>query len=280
MLDTFERLAHFPIRLAGYRSMFVPTTVGKIHILSVDGKGAGPALVMLHGFTAAAIHYVPLIQRMRGHLSQIFAVDLPAHGRSDSPLHGADTQILKLALTEALDTLLPEPAVLFGNSLGGFTALLYALQRPDRLRGLILCSPAGAMMEKDELATFTRDFHITTTAKALAFTDKLLHKGSIMRRPLAWGIRRKFSDPAMLNLIDSLEHDDLLTPEQLQSLRLPTRMIWGKRDLILPTSQREYFRRWLPKSVEWSEPDDYSHSPYLDHLPEVADEIVDFVKRH
>lgn len=46
-------------------------------------------------------------------------------------------------MTEALDALLPEPAIVCGNSLGGAVALHYALARPEKVLGLVLLSPAG-----------------------------------------------------------------------------------------------------------------------------------------
>lgn len=279
MLARFERWAHVPLRFAGYRSVYLPTSVGRLHALRVDGRGQGPPLVLLHGFTSAAIHYFPLMTRLRPFVSQIIALDLPAHGLSDAPPHAADAPIIHTGLREALDTMMVEPAVVFGNSLGGFAALHYALQRPERIRGLILASPAGAQLDEVALAEFRHAFHIDTHEQALDFTDRLLKKGNFLRRPLAWGIRQKFSNPAMVALIAALQVSDLFSPEQLATLTVPTRMIWGQRDLILPFEQREYFRQYLPKQVEWSEPLDYSHSPYLEHLQEVADEILAFMRR-
>lgn len=279
VLDAFERWAHVPLRLAGYRSTYVPTSVGRIHALRVDGKGRGPTVVLLHGFSAAAIHYVPLMRRLRRSASQILALDLPAHGLSDSPPSGADAIALRQGMLEALDALLPDPAVLFGNSMGGFAALQYALHRPGKLRGLVLCSPAGAMMSEEELADFLASFKIETHAQALDFTDRLLRPGNPMRRPVAWGIRRKFSDPAMTGLLTSLRSEDLVTPEQLSNLQPKTLMVWGKRDFILPSTHREFYRTHLPEHVEWSEPVDYSHSPYLENLDQVTFQLLDFLRR-
>lgn len=279
MLDVLERWAHTPLRLAGFRSTFTPTSVGRLHSLRVDGKGKGPPLVLLHGYTAAAIHYVPLMMILRKHLSQIIAFDLPAHGLSDSPPHAADAPVIHTGLREALDTLMPEPGVIFGNSLGGFAALHYALEQPEHLRGLMLASPAGAMLTALELSDLRQTFAIASNAQALEFTDKILKPGHIMRRPIAWGIRQKFTNPAMVALLAALRPIDLFSPAQLATLKVPTRMIWGKRDLVLPVSQREYFRAHLPPGVVWSEPDDYSHSPYLDHLQDVADEIIAFMRQ-
>lgn len=280
-LGTLERMAHTPLRLAGFRSTFTPTSVGRLHSLRLDGKGprGGPPLVLLHGYSAAAIHYVPLMMVLRKHVSQLIAFDLPAHGLSDSPPHGADAPVIHTGLREALDTLMHEPAVIFGNSLGGFAALRYALARPERLRGLILASPAGAMLTELELSDLRHAFAIETGQQALEFTDKILKPGHFMRRPIAWGIREKFTNPAMIALLAALRPVDLFTPEELATLSVPTHMIWGKRDLVLPTSQREYFRAHLPSTIEWSEPDDFSHSPYLDNLHGVADEIVAFLRR-
>jgi pimeloyl-ACP methyl ester carboxylesterase len=276
LLSRLERLAHLPLRIAGYRSRFVPTAVGRIHALSVEGAGPGPTLVLLHGYTAAALHYVPLIRRLRPLVRHVLALDLPAHGLSDDPHASLDGHALRIGLLGALDALLVEPAVFFGNSMGGLAAIHYALARAEQVEGLVLCSPAGAAMEPSELERFRASFHVRTHADALAFTDRLLPPGSSLRHPVAWGIREKFNRPAMRALLDSMRPSDLLRPEELGALTPPTLVLWGQRDRILPSDHREFFRRHRPAHAHFEEPEDFSHSPYLENAPALTARLARF----
>ena len=146
-----DRLARTSLVLQGYRSRTIPTSVGEVHVLEADGRGKLPTLVLLHGFSSAGVHYFPLLHSLRRRFRRIVLPDLPAHGFSGSPRGGVRGETLLDGLTEALDAVLDEPVILFGNSLGGIAAIRYALARPARVRGLILCSPTGAAMSAEGL---------------------------------------------------------------------------------------------------------------------------------
>jgi pimeloyl-ACP methyl ester carboxylesterase len=203
------------------------------------------------------------------------APDLPAHGFSDRPSvirPGA----LKDALVEALDAVIDEPAVVFGNSMGGIAAVHYALARPERVRGLILCSPSGAMMAEDELRRFVGAFRIDTHRAALAFVDRLFSRRNRMRHVFAWGVRHQFQDPEVQALLTSTAPGDLLTPEQISALRMPTLLLWGRDERILPRHHLDFFRRHLPSHAKIEEPEGFGHAPYLDDASEVARRILSF----
>jgi pimeloyl-ACP methyl ester carboxylesterase len=277
LLAHLERAAHIPLKLVGFRSRFVSTSAGRIHALTVAGTGSGLPMVLLHGYSAAALHYVPLMMRLRPFVSEIVAVDLPAHGLSDAPRAPLAARALRTGLAEALDTLLAEPVVIFGNSMGGLGAIRYALMRPRAVAGLILCSPAGAAMDETELERLRASFAVRSHADALAFTDRLLPPGSRMRELVAWGIRQKFNRPAMRALLESMRPSDCLRPHELRALATPTLTLWGTRDEILPRAHREFFRRHLPAHARFEEPASFSHSPYLENAPALTARMVAFL---
>jgi pimeloyl-ACP methyl ester carboxylesterase len=81
----------------------------------------------------------------------------------------------------------------------------------------------------------------------------------------------------MRRLIASLSPGDLLRPDDVRGLDVPTLVIWGRADHILPRSHVEFFRRNLPPGGRLEEPDHFTHSPYLDLPQEVARRILAFV---
>ncbi|RMX11306.1 alpha/beta hydrolase [Vandammella animalimorsus] len=104
-----------------------------------------PLLILLHGtrLNGAQWHaYGPLLQGV----AQVLAPDLPGHG-----LRAGETFSLALA-AQQLDEMIaqagPRPVVLGGHSLGGYVAMSYAQQHPQRLAGLALmgcaAEPRGA----------------------------------------------------------------------------------------------------------------------------------------
>jgi pimeloyl-ACP methyl ester carboxylesterase len=275
LLHLANHLARTSLHLSGYRSHRVRTSAGGIHVLEARGRGRLPPVVLLHGISSAAVHFLPLLYRLRGRVRRLIAPDLPAHGFSDRPSE-VRPFVLRDALVEALDAVVDEPAVVFGNSLGGAAAVHYALARPERVRGLILCSPGGAMMDAAELDRFMGTFSFQSHGAALAFVDRLFSRRSRMRHLFAWGVRRQFENPDVRELLAATSPADLLTPEQLSALRMPVLLLWGKDERILPRQHLDFFRKHLPDHAQLQEPEGLGHAPYLDDVDEVARRILAF----
>ncbi len=275
LLGITNHLARTSLHLSGYRSRRVRTSAGGVHVLDARGSGRLPPVVLLHGISSAAVHFLPLLYRLRGRVRRVIAPDLPAHGFSDRPSE-MRSGILRDALVEALDAVIDEPAVFFGNSLGGVAAVHYALARPERVRGLILCSPGGAMMDEEELQRFVGTFSFDSHGAALQFVDRLFSRRNRMRHLFAWGVRRQFENPDVQELLATTSPRDLLTPDQLSALRMPVLLLWGRDERILPRDHLEFFRKNLPGHAQLEEPEGFGHAPYLDDAGEVARRILAF----
>lgn len=272
-----ERLTRASLRLVGYQERVIETQLGDIAVLEAAGGGRMP-LMLLHGFSAEAVHYAPLMRRLRPHVSRLYVPDLPAHGRSDPPAPPIHAGELREEVTEAFDRLLVEPTILYGNSLGGLVALDYALSRPEKVRGLILCSPLGGVLSPDDLEALRALFHLHSYADALAFVDRVFLRPHILRPLVAWGVRRKFAAPRLRALLQALQAADFLDPQELASLTVPTLLIWGKQDRILPRTSLEFLRTHLPSTVLIEEPEDASHTPYLEDPRGAAERILQFMR--
>lgn len=264
------------MRLDGYRSRYVRTSAGRVHVLDAPGRGVLPPIVLLHGLSSAGVHFLPLLRRLRGHVRRVVAPDLLAHGFSDAPAV-MRAELMASALVEALDDVIDEPSVVYGNSMGGLAAVRYALARPARVRALVLASPGGAAMDEAELRHFASGFSLTKHDEALGFVDRVLARRSRFRQLLAWGVRRQFGDPRVRALLSALVPADLLRPEELAALSIPVLLVWGRDERILPRAHFEFFRRHLPEHTRIEQPDGFGHAPYLDDAGAVARQIFAFV---
>src|SRR5580765_1483754 len=101
--------------------------------------GSGPAVALLHGLGGAAANWTlvapPLAERFR-----VVVPDLPGHGGSSAlpaPVEALDPYADRVA------SLLGEPTVLVGHSLGAVVALRLAARRPELVRGVVLAGAAG-----------------------------------------------------------------------------------------------------------------------------------------
>jgi len=272
----YHRYARAMLRRRGYRSRHITTTVGDVHALEADGHGELPPMVFLHGLSAAGVQFGPLLNHLRGRVRRVIAPDAPAHGFSALP-EQIDTEHLSAGLFEALDALIDEPVVLFGNSMGGLGAIRYALQRPEKVRALVLCSPGGAAMSESELAELLRRFDIQNQAEALDFIDGLFAEDVRFKHAIAFGLRRAFNTDTMQRLRRSIVAADLLTPDEVASIPQPTLLFWGEAEGILPRMCFEFFEANLPAHAQIETPHNFGHSPQLEHPRHLSKRIVQFV---
>lgn len=266
------------LHLQGFVSRRVRTAVGYTHVLEAQGDGDLPPVVLLHGFAASGVQMVPLLVRLRRHVRRLLVPDMPGHGFSEVPVTGANRATLEVGLRETLDAMVQEPVVLFGNSMGGLAAIRYALERPEHVRRLVLCSPGGAAMEQSELDEFRSVFMVDSHSEAVQFVDRLLGRRSPLRHVLAVSVRRKLDRPHLGELIGSVTPEDFLLPEQLADLRMPILMVWGRNDEILPRAHRYFFVSHLPEHAHVIEPERMGHSPYLESPRELTRHILGFLR--
>lgn len=254
------RLQHWALRAQGFESRSVPTVAGRIHLYDAPGRGPLPPVVVLHGISACAAQYEPVLRRMRRWSRRVIAVDAPGHGRSEAPNDWNLQRILD-ANVEALDAVLDEPAIVYGNSMGGFGAVRFALARPERVHGLALTSPGGAPMDARELQDFVDRFLFARAADALVFLDRLYGERRLLSRLIAGSVRTQMG--RVQPILDALRPEHLLTRAELAQLAMPVLLQWGRRDKLLPDAHREFFQDALPAHT-FEAPERFHHCPNLD----------------
>jgi pimeloyl-ACP methyl ester carboxylesterase len=109
----------------------------RFHAIDWGGPAAATPLVLLHGLASQA-HIWDLVAPRLAERMRVIALDQRGHGLSDKPDTGYDFASVTRDLDHFLNALQFEHVVLAGHSWGGSVALDYAVQRPERVSGLIL----------------------------------------------------------------------------------------------------------------------------------------------
>jgi len=121
----------------------VPLAAGR---LAYEEAGAGPAVVCLHGLTATRRHVLMGSRALARSGHRVVLYDARGHGASaPAPVAGPEGygyEELAGDLGDVLDGLGIDRAVLVGVSMGAHTAVRFGLDRPDRVAGLVLITPA------------------------------------------------------------------------------------------------------------------------------------------
>jgi len=264
VLRTVDEFRRCRMVVSGARSLRVSTSVGGLHLLDTPGSGALPPIVLLHGLGSCAIDFAPLVRKLRAHTSQVIALDLPGHGRSDPARSDADAAEIFGETADALRRHLDRPAIVVGNSLGGLTAIRFALTHPEMTAGLFLASPAGAPCGdhevRKELLTL---LDIRDTVRARAFVRRALPSLGWATEILAWSILARLGNAEIRRLL-ALARDAELSSVELAALRMPITLWWGEHERLLPKSHFQFFAESLPPHAVVEVPKGIGHVPLFE----------------
>ena len=250
-------------KYANAASQFVELSPGTIIHVRDEGPRGGFPVVLVHGSNASLHTWEPWVQRLTGKGYRVISLDLPAHGLSGPTPQGLYTNAAYVGIVEQLvDRLKLERFALGGNSMGGGVAWRYAVQHPDRLSALILVDASGQPQPKGSSPPLgfrlarvpvARDLLATVTPRSLIETS---FKQSVSNQAIAtpamvdryWelllypGNRR-----ATVQRFGQYQGDDGMAAK-LKGLPVPTLILWGREDKLIPVSVAAWFNQQIPGS--------------------------------
>jgi pimeloyl-ACP methyl ester carboxylesterase len=206
----------------------------------------GPPMVLIHGVGNQAGSWV----KVAGDLSlsrKLIVPDLAGHGESapaDGPLGLADAVAGLAAVLDAEKT--GADTVLVGNSMGGWVALTYALQHPDRVARLVLVNStgvAGTLEDFGKVSLLPKN-----REEALALVTALGLGGA---PPPAGFILEdlveKIAAGPTPRMVAGIKPEDYLDA-RLPGLKVPVEVLWGSEDRLLLPSYRDKLMAALPRA--------------------------------
>jgi pimeloyl-ACP methyl ester carboxylesterase len=273
-----QRVGRRALWRRGAQSQWVETPHGRMHCYDITGTGKLPPVVLLHGLATDATPFGPLLMRLRRDVRRVLAPDHLGHGFSAGHSGPLTPDSLLEATTQTLDALLNEPAIVVGNSLGGAVAVRYALKSPEKVRALILVSPAGAHCEDHEWRELKQVFDMSCRADAALFFRRLYQQPPWFLSLVAHELPAAMASPAVRSLLSGASNATALCPDELAALEVPVLLVWGQADRLLPESHLDYFARHLPTGTQIERPEAFGHSPHIDASQALASLIVRFAR--
>jgi len=206
--------------------------------------GEGPPLVFLHGLGDQAGSWARVAPVFTARY-RVWVADLPGHGASD-PLTGELSMTTVVAGAERLVAAATEgsrPAVLVGNSLGGWLATLVAYRHPEQVARLVLINGGAIAGEPGGPSLAPKDRKAAAKLMALlrdpsAPTIPGFVLDDIVRRAATGPITRLSAD-----LPGLVAH--LLDDGRLREIATPTELVWGASDRLVPLAYAERLRAAL-----------------------------------
>jgi pimeloyl-ACP methyl ester carboxylesterase len=178
-------------------SKYVTVDGTRLHFLI---KGAGRPVVLIHGNPGSGQDWTRLFGPLAADHRAI-AFDRPGHGNSLRPKHGdATVEVQARLLHDALKQLHVERPIVVGHSWGGALALVYAINYPEEVAGVVLVAPA-VYESQDATSLLTQLPAVPVIGDAVNSVFTPLFGASLVRSEL----KKAFSpDPVPKNYLRSV----------------------------------------------------------------------------
>lgn len=228
--------------------------------LKVHFTDTGPqdraTLVLVHGFSAS-LHTWDAWKTALELDYRVITLDLPGHGltRAEDPSQ-ANIERFTDVVHEVTQDLGVDRFTLAGNSMGGNTAWSYALRYPETLDGLILVAASGWPEEEGEgddspfiftllsnpiARTIMKDLDMTSFTRSgleSSYTDQAFVTDELVERYVALS-----RAPGHRETLLAIMAGDRVpaTPEAVSAIQVPTLVMWGRDDNLVPVSGAQKF---------------------------------------
>jgi pimeloyl-ACP methyl ester carboxylesterase len=210
--------------------------------LYYETHGQGPAIAFAHGGAGSHLSWWQQVPALSGNY-QCVTFDHRGFGVSHEIADGPGAGSYVEDLRALLDQLGIEKAAVVGQSMGGWTVLGFAATYPHRTRALVLCDTTAGMDDPE----------VSAEQKLIAGRAS----GGLIPNAVAADFPRR--EPALHFLYSEINQMNNLPPKLLAGLfglrfspdplvehRIPTLLVWGDQDALIPPSTMELMKRRIP----------------------------------
>lgn len=241
--------------------------------VSLRRGGAGQPMLYLHG-AGGAPEELPFMTALAGDFD-LLVPEHPGYGASDDPEWLDNIHDLAFFYLDFIKHLGLEGVHLAGSSMGGWIALEMAVRNTSAIRTLTLSAPAGIHLK----GVPKGDLFMWSPEETLR---NLLHDPQLAENAIAAMPEGLETDPIFLKNRSTaaklLWSPRLYNPhlyKWLHRIDIPTLIMWGREDKLLPVAYAEAFAKLIP-GAETAILDQCGHLPYL----EQADRFVELLRGH
>ena len=268
-------------------SSFLTVNGMQVHLRDEGPREDPNPIVLLHG-TSDSLHtwegWSEDLRRQR----RVIRFDLPAFGLT-GPDPRSDYSIAAYVrfVTAVVDTLGVKSFVLAGNSLGGQIAWETAVAHPERVVRLVLVDAAGYPLQPQSVPI---GFRVARTPGLRKVMEFVLPRGVVES-----SLRNVYGDPSKVTpeLVDrfyeltlrqgnraalgsrmeqKLSGDEL----QIKALKVPTLIVWGAKDRLIPLENGTRFAADIPNS-QLVVFDNLGHVPQEEDAPATVKAVKQFL---
>lgn len=225
--------------------------------------GEGEPILFVHGISGCWQNWLENLPHFgAGH--RAIALDLPGFGASPMPSWQIDMPAYGRLIHDFCEKLGIEGATLVGNSMGGFIAVEAVTAKPERFTRLVLVSAAGIINtwnpeERAVALAWAWKVFGPQYARRGRFIVSRPRARELVFRPFVRYPRRLREDLLLEQIVGGLEQaegfGDALHAvirhdirERLGTIEMPTMIVWGQSDRVIPMAAALSYHRRIPHS--------------------------------
>lgn len=238
-LTIYARMNTRALSSAGFARADVPSPVGP---QSAWTAGEGPTLVLLHGAGDTAGTWSGIVKSFTPRY-RVVIPDLAGHGMS-APAEGPISVGQVLQGIEAVMAQGPQdPAIIVGNSLGAWAAMLYARAHPERVARLVLVNGGALVGDRPDLSLVPKS---REEAAALMTQLRDASADPIPGFVLDNVVREAQSGPISRLVQTAGEMGQYVLDGKLHEVKAPADLLWGESDKLFSIAYARRMMSQLP----------------------------------
>ena len=256
---------------------FIQIDGNKIRYLE-SGKSK-KTLVLIHGLGASAERWSQVIPIFAEQF-RVVVPDLIGFGYSDKPLVDYTPEFFLDFLEKFfVESKIDRPNII-GSSLGGQLSAEYASSHSQNIEKLVLVSPAGAMKQSTPaLDAYIMAALYPNDQSAKNAFEMMEASGEDIEDEIVSGFIERMRLPnaklAFMSTILGLKNSELIT-SKLPSISVPTLIIWGSNDPVIPINYADDFVSSI-QDCRFFRMDGCGHTPYVQDPNVFASKVLEFL---
>jgi pimeloyl-ACP methyl ester carboxylesterase len=243
-------------------SQFIELPSGLTAHVRDEGPRDAPVLVLVHGSSASLQTWEPWVERLSDDF-RIITYDQPGHGLTGpTPDGNYDTAVFVETLDGVANALGLTEFAVGGSSMGGWVSWNYALAHGDRVTGLALIGASGVPDAQPRKLPI--GFRIARMPVISRLMEKITPRSMVERSIRQSVSNQEIVDDAMVDRYYDLllypgnraatgargrAERTVASPESMAAITVPTLLIWGEEDPLVPLSSGQWFDEHIPDSV-------------------------------
>jgi len=241
------------------------------HHYSEKGESRRPPVILIHGAGGTHLSWPPDIRRLPGF--QVFALDLPGHGKSGGRGYQSIGDYAQ-AIIEWLEVIGIYSASFIGHSMGSAIALTITLNYPEHVKGVGVISGGAQLRVNPEL--LERLCNPTTIRTTIERIASLSFGAKTPKKLIDQTINRMDETRPSVLYGDFLACNSFDVIGQIAQINLPTLIICGSEDRMTPIRYAQYLASNIPKA-DIRTVMDSGHMVMLEQPQVVAKFLSDFL---